>query len=47
MVIVEGAVNIIKELVILCKNRWPTGTKKWQESVAKITKPILLKTLQK
>jgi CRP-like cAMP-binding protein len=46
-VIVEGTVSIIKELVIVCKNRWPTGTNQWQERVKKVTKPIMLKTLQR
>jgi len=44
-VIIEGNVNIVKELVILCKNRWPVGLNQWQERTKKIHKPILLKTL--
>ncbi len=46
-VIVEGSVDIIKELVIVCKNRWPVATNQWKERVKKITKPIMLKTLQR
>jgi len=44
-IIVEGNVNIVKELVIVCKNRWPVGLREWKERTKKIHKPILLKQL--
>lgn len=46
-VVVEGTVSIVKELVILSKNRWPTAKHEWEERVLKHTKPIQLKTLQR
>ena len=44
-IVVEGSVEIVKELVIVCKNRWPVAVNKWKELRKRIHKPILLKTL--
>lgn len=44
-IVVEGAVNIVKELVIVCKNRWPTSINTWGERTKKIHKPIMLNTI--
>ncbi len=44
-VIVEGSVNIVKELVIVCKNRWPIAVNKWAERTKKTHKPMILSTL--
>ncbi|RYG69743.1 cyclic nucleotide-binding domain-containing protein [archaeon] len=46
-VVVEGSVNIFKELVIVSKNRWPVGIHKWRHRVRKVTQPIMLKSLQR
>lgn len=46
-VVVEGTVNIFKELVIVCKNRWPVATHKWKQRVKRVTQPIMLKALQR
>jgi CRP-like cAMP-binding protein len=47
LVIVDGSVTIFKELVIVTKNRWPVGVREWKERVRRVTKPIMLKTLQR
>ncbi|KAJ1441730.1 cyclic nucleotide-binding-like protein [Ochromonadaceae sp. CCMP2298] len=44
--VVEGQVDIVKELVLLCKNRWPVGVNQWEERTKRINKPILLKSLK-
>jgi CRP-like cAMP-binding protein len=44
-IIVEGNVKIVKELLLVCKNRWPVGLNAWEERTKRIRKPILLKTL--
>lgn len=46
-VVVEGTVNIFKELVIVCKNRWPVDKHKWKQRVHRLTQPIMLKALQR
>jgi CRP-like cAMP-binding protein len=46
-VVIEGSVNIFKELVIVCKNRWPVAMDEWKERVRRVTKPIMLTTLQR
>ncbi len=46
-VVVEGTVSIFKELVIVCKNRWPVAMRKWKQRVCRVTEPIMLKALQR
>lgn len=46
-VVVEGSVNIFKELIIISKNRWPVATHKWKQRVRKVIQPIMLKTLNR
>lgn len=45
LIVVEGGVNIFKELVIITKNRWPVGVREWKQRVRRVTRPIMLKTL--
>eukprot|EP00597_Dinobryon_sp_UTEXLB2267_P018414 CAMPEP_0201112042 /NCGR_PEP_ID=MMETSP0812-20130820/76991_1 /ASSEMBLY_ACC=CAM_ASM_000668 /TAXON_ID=98059 /ORGANISM="Dinobryon sp., Strain UTEXLB2267" /LENGTH=546 /DNA_ID=CAMNT_0047375263 /DNA_START=69 /DNA_END=1706 /DNA_ORIENTATION=- len=44
-VVVEGTVQIVKELVIVTKNRWPSGHKQWTERRHQVIKPTNLSML--
>jgi CRP-like cAMP-binding protein len=46
-VIMEGTVQIIKEVTIINKNVWPTSIETWQDLTRKIVKPILTNTLKR
>eukprot|EP01035_Chromulina_nebulosa_P023769 gene23769-30828_t len=44
-IVVEGTVNIVKELEIVRVNRWPSGYKEWTERKHKIVRPVLLEVI--
>lgn len=45
--IIEGQVDIFKEVYVVVRNRWPTGSKSWEGMAKKKVKPILAKSLHK
>eukprot|EP01038_Epipyxis_sp_PR26KG_P008738 gene8738-11808_t len=46
-IIFEGSVDILKEVIFVGKNRWPSQTHKWTERSVKQHKPVVLRTLNK
>ena len=44
-VIMEGNVNIVKEVLIESKNIWPSSMNTWSEAVKRVIKPVLMATL--
>ena len=45
--IIEGQVDIFKEVYVVVRNRWPTGMKTWEGMGKKRVKPFLSKSLFK
>lgn len=45
--ILEGEVNIQKDVIVLHRNRWPSSLKTWDEYAIKINQPVLLSTLKR
>jgi CRP-like cAMP-binding protein len=46
-VVYEGEVNIIKEIVVFCKNKWPTSINEWAERHSTVRKPMSLRHIHK
>jgi len=46
-IIMEGSVQIIKEVHIVCKNRWPVAMNSWDGTARRIVKPVVMQTLGK
>jgi CRP-like cAMP-binding protein len=44
-ILIDGSFEIFKEITIICKNRWPTGNKKWSGCARKTMKPFLIQKL--
>lgn len=39
-IVMDGVVEIVKEVIIVCKNRWPTAMQDWEYSSKRTVKPI-------
>lgn len=46
-VVMDGVVEIIKEVHIECKNRWPTAMNEWNRSIKHRIKPIRVSVLRR
>lgn len=44
-ILMDGTVEIIKELQIICKNRWPTGMNSWSGIARKKNQPFTIQIL--
>jgi CRP-like cAMP-binding protein len=44
-ILMDGTVEIIKELKIICKNRWPTGMNSWSGIARKKNQPFTIQVL--
>lgn len=44
-IIMDGTVEIVKELQIICKNRWPTGINSWSGIARKKNQPFTIQIL--
>ena len=44
-VIIDGSVGVVKEVNIVCKNRWPTSINTWDALITKKTRPFVVQTL--
>lgn len=44
-ILLEGSVNIIKEVEIVCRNRWPMAMNQWSGLIRKTTKPFIVQSL--
>jgi len=44
-ILMEGTVEIIKELQVICKNRWPTGMNSWSGIARKKNQPFTIQVL--
>mmetsp|Transcript_11146 Transcript_11146/g.18202 ORF Transcript_11146/g.18202 Transcript_11146/m.18202 type:complete len:834 (+) Transcript_11146:119-2620(+) len=45
--VIDGQVDVYKEVYVVVRNRWPTGMKTWDEMAKKRVKPFLAKSLFK
>lgn len=46
-VVMEGVIEIIKEVHIVCKNRWPTALGEWKDAVKTTVKPIRVSVIRR
>lgn len=46
-VIMDGSVDIVKEVIIESRNAWPMAMAYWEESVKRVVKPVLMASLVK
>ena len=46
-VIMDGSVDIVKEVIIESRNAWPMAMDNWEENVKRVVKPVLMATLSK
>lgn len=46
-IVMDGVVEIIKEVHIVCKNRWPTDLNEWKHSAKQTIKPIRVSILRR
>lgn len=46
-VIMDGSVDIVKEVIIESRNAWPMAMDNWEENIKRVVKPVLMATLSK
>jgi CRP-like cAMP-binding protein len=46
-VIMDGSVDIVKEVIIESRNAWPMAMDSWEENIKRVVKPVLMASLSK